>query len=146
MIEWVEQWICIKFCIKLERLLPFPGNYSDDSEGHSYGQLVIGSFITTMRPLLHHISCSFLVKHQITQVTQPPLQLRFGAMWILAFPKTKITFGREQISDHWWDSGKYNETADGNWENCVRSQGAYFERDWGIMVLCTVFLVLYLLQ
>ena len=27
------------------------------------------------------------------------------------------------------------------WENCVRSQGAYFEGDWGIIVLCTIFLV-----
>ena len=25
--------------------------------------------------------------------------------------------------------------------NCVRSQGAYFEGDWGIIVLCTLFLV-----
>ena len=28
-----------------------------DSEGHSYGQLVIGSFITTTRLLMHHVSC-----------------------------------------------------------------------------------------
>ena len=26
-------------------------------------------------------------------------------------------------------------------KNCVRSQGAYFEGDWGVMVLCTMFLV-----
>ena len=24
----------------------------------------------------------------------------------MAFPKTKITFERKEISDHWWDSGK----------------------------------------
>ena len=35
-----------------------------------------------------------------------PLQPRFGALW-LPFPKTKITFEREEISDCWWDSGKY---------------------------------------
>ena len=29
-----------------------------------------------------------------------PLQLRFGALRLLAFPKTKITFEREQIIDH----------------------------------------------
>ena len=40
------------------------------SEGCSYGQLVIGSFITTMCQLM---SCAkFLAKHQITQVTQSP--------------------------------------------------------------------------
>ena len=70
-----------------------------------------------------------------------PLQLRFGTLRLLAFPETKITFEREEISDCWWDSGKYDKAADGNWENCVRSQGAYFEGDWGITVLCTIFLV-----
>ena len=65
-----------------------------------------------------------------------PLQPRFGTLRLLAFPKTKITFEREEIADHRWDSGKYNGAADGNWENCVRSQGACFEGDWGINVLC----------
>ena len=64
---------------------------------------------------------------------------RFGAEWLLA--KTKITFEREEISDCWWDSGKYDRAADGDWENCVRSQGSYFEGDWGIIFLCTMFLV-----
>ena len=31
-----------------------------------------------------------------------------------------------------------------HWENCVRSQGAYFKGDWGIIVLCTLFLVSYI--
>ena len=35
------------------------GNYSDDSEGRSCGQLVIGSFITITCPLMYHILCSF---------------------------------------------------------------------------------------
>ena len=29
------------------------------------------------------------------------------------FPKTDITFERENISDSWWDSGKYSGAADG---------------------------------
>ena len=70
-----------------------------------------------------------------------PLQPRFGSLWHLAFPKTKVTFEREEISNHWWDSGKYDGAADGEWEKCVRSQGAYFEGDWGIIVLCTLFLI-----
>ena len=60
-----------------------------------------------------------------------PLQPRFGTLRLLAFHRTKITFEREKISDHRWDSGKYDRAAEGNWENCVRSQGAYFEGDWG---------------
>ena len=70
-----------------------------------------------------------------------PLQSRYVTLQFLAFPKTKITFEREEISVHWWDSGKYDGAAEGNWENCVRSQGAYFEGDWGVIVLCTMFLV-----
>ena len=70
-----------------------------------------------------------------------PLQPIFGALWLLAFPQTKITFEREEISDHWWDSGNYDGAADGDWENCVRPQGAYIEGDWGVTVLCTMSLV-----
>ena len=69
------------------------------------------------------------------------IQPRFGALRLLAFSKTKITFKREEITDSQWDSGKYNRVADGDWENCVRSQGAYFEGDWGFIVLYTMFLV-----
>ena len=70
-----------------------------------------------------------------------PLQPRFGAQQCLALPKTKITFEREGISDCWWHSEKYDETADGDREYCVRSQGAYFEWDSDVIVLCTMFLV-----
>ena len=70
-----------------------------------------------------------------------PLQPRFGGLQLLAFSKTKITFERGQISGRWWDSGKYDRAADGDLENCVRSQGAYFKWDWAIIVLCTMFLL-----
>ena len=87
-------------------------------------------------------SCAeFLVKHKITQVDSAPLQPRFDALRLRAFPQTKITFEREEISDCQWYSGKYNRAAGGHWENCVRSQGAYFEGDWGVIILCTMFLV-----
>ena len=70
-----------------------------------------------------------------------PLLSRFGILQLLAFPKTKTTFERDEISDHQWNSGKYNGTADENWERYMRSQVGYFEGDWGIIVLCTMFLV-----
>ena len=70
-----------------------------------------------------------------------PEQPRLGALGLLAFPKTKTTFEREEISDCQWDSGKYDGAADGHWENCVRSQGVSFEGDWGVIVLYTMFLV-----
>ena len=92
-----------------------------------------------------HASCLvqrfFLWNIKSPRWLSPPLQPRFGNMWLLAFPKTKIIFEREEILEFWWDSGKSNGTADGNWENCVRSQGVYFEGDWGVTVPCTIFLV-----
>ena len=136
--EWIEQWICIKFCIKLE---------------HSSLKL----FRWFRRPQLwatsdwqlHHndtpahasrLMQGFLAKHQITPVAQLPYSpdLVPGNFWL--FPNTKITFEREEISDHQWDSGKYDGVVDGYWENCVRSQGAHFEGNWGITVRCTMFL------
>ena len=115
------------------------GNYLGDSEGCSYEQLVIGSFFITRDLLMHHVSCRVFWWNIKSLRWLSPLEARFGTLWILAFPKTKITFEREEISDHWWDSWKYNGAADG--ENCVRLQGAFFKGDWGIVVLCTMFLV-----
>ena len=116
-------------------------NYLDDSEGRSYGQLVTGSFITTAHPLMHHDLCRVFWWNVKSPRGLSPLQPRSGALWLLASPKTKTTFEREEISDCRSHSGKYNRAADGDWENCVRSQGAYFEGDWGVIVLCTMFLV-----
>ena len=91
-----------------------------------------------------HASC--LVQRSFGKTSNHPgdsvlLQPRFGELQLLAFPKMKITFERDEISDHQWDSGKYDGVANGNWENCVRSHGAYFEGDWYVIVLCTVILV-----
>ena len=42
-------------------------------------------------------------------------------MQLLAISKTKITFEREEISDHQWGAEKYDGAADGDREICVRS-------------------------
>ena len=47
----LEQQICIKFCVKLEH------SSEETIWMTQLGQLVIGSFITTTRPLIHHVSC-----------------------------------------------------------------------------------------
>ena len=112
-----------------------------DENGYSYGQLVIGSFITTTYPLVQHIWCRIFSRNIKSPRWLSPLQLRFGTLQLLAFPKTKIIFEREEISDCWWGSWKYDGAADGDWENCVRSHGTYLEGDWGIIVLCIMFLV-----
>ena len=64
--------------------------FLDDSEGHSYGQLVIGNFIMTTCPFMHHVSYRvFLVKHQITQVTQPRYSPDLAPCDFWLFPKLK---------------------------------------------------------
>ena len=69
-----------------------------------------------------------------------PLRPRFGTLRFLAFPKTKspLKGKRFQTVNEIQGNGA---AVDGNWENWVRSQGAYFEGDWGVTVLCTMFLV-----
>ena len=86
MTQWAEQRICIKFCVRLEH-----SSTEDwgDSEGCSYGQLGIGSFSTTTHLLVHHVLCSFLVKHQITQVTKPPYSPDLAPWDSWLFPKLK---------------------------------------------------------
>ena len=115
--------------------------YSDDLEGCSAGQTGDWQLYHNLMPA--HVSClmQFFCETSNHPGDSVPLQPRFGALQLLAFPKTKITFEKEEISDHQWDSGKSDGAADGNWENYVRSQSAYHEGDWGIIVLCTVFLV-----
>ena len=139
MTEWVEQTICITFCVKLKHPPQKLSGWFRKLQLQATGDWQLHHDNTPARA-----SClmqSFLTKHQITQMTQLCFSPDMAPWQLLAFAKTRITFEREEISNHWWDSGKYDGAAVGEWEKCVRSQGAYFEGDWGIIVLCTMFLV-----
>ena len=86
---WVEQRICINFCVKLE-LSFLCGNYWDDPEGHSYGQLVISSFITTMHPAhASHLLQRFLAKTSNHPVTLSCYSLSLVPCDFWLFPKLK---------------------------------------------------------
>ena len=129
MTEQVEQQICIKFWVKLE-------HSSLETIGMIQKSAAMGNWWLAALSQQGTLSCitshaEFFGKTSNHPGDSASWQPRFGP---------KITFEREEISDHQWDSGKYNRVADGYWENCVRSQGAYFEGDWGIIVLCTTFL------
>ena len=128
--------------------------YNENS--YSYGQLVTGSFIMTMHLLMHQVSCSFFVKHQITQVTQPLSSPDLAPCDFWLFPKLKspLKGKRFQNTDETQenmmgqlmaiptkDFAESFEQWKRHWQNCVRSQGAYFEGDWGVIVLRTMFLV-----
>ena len=92
--EQIQQWICIAFCIKLE---------------HSSTETIWMTQKAVAMDLHHDIACthashlvqSFLVKRQITQVTQPPYRpdLTPYDFWLF---QNKITFEREEISDNQW--------------------------------------------
>ena len=138
MTEQVEQWIFITFCVKLEHSFVETIQMIQKATATGNGWLAASSWQHTYSCITFHEE--FFCETSNYPGDSAPLQPRFDALWLLAFPKTKITFEKEEISDHQWDSGKYDRAADGDWKNCVRSQGAYFEGDWGILVLCTVFL------
>ena len=139
MTEQVEQRIYIRFCIKLE-----PS--STETIWMIQKAAAMGNWWLAASSQQHTRSCitshaEFFGKTSNHPGDSAPLQPRFGALQLPAFPKTKITFEREEISDCPWGSGKYDGAADGEWENCVRSQGTHFEGDWGVIALCTMFLV-----
>ena len=138
MTEQIEQWNRIKFCIKLEHSSTETIWKSQKATATSNWWLAASS---------QQCACSCSTSYELFGKTSnhpgnsAPLQPRFGSLTLLAFPETKITFERDETSDCQWDSGKYVEAIDDDWENYVRSQGAYFEGGWGIIVLCTMFFV-----
>ena len=110
MTEQVEQWICIKFCIKLE-------HSSTETIWMSWKAAAMGNWLLAASP--QQCACSCITSHAeiFGKTSNHPgdsasLQPRFGALWLWVFPKTKITFEREEISDHCWDSRKYDRAAD----------------------------------
>ena len=117
---------------------------SYNENGRSYGQLVTGSFIMTTLWLMHHILCRVFGETLNHPGDSAPQHLRFGAVRLLAFPKTEITFERKRFQT----TGEIEKNTTGQlmvipakdfaecfeqwkrcWENSVRSQGACFGRD-----------------
>ena len=139
MTEQVEQKICIKFCVKLELSSTETIRMIQKAMTMDLWWLAASSWQCEHSCITSH--AEFFGETSNHPGNSVPLQPRSGALWLLAFPQTKITFEMEETSDHRWDSGKYNRAADGDWENCVRFQHAYFEGDWDVIVLCTMFLV-----
>ena len=103
--EWLEQRICIKFCVELEQSSIETIEKIQKTAGMGNWWLTAssqhtGSRITSRGEFFGEIS-----NHP---GDSDPLQPRFGALRLLSFPKTKITFERKEISDSQWDSGKYD--------------------------------------
>ena len=144
MTEQVKQRICVKFCIKFEY-------FSMETIWMIRKATAMGNWWLTASSQQHTHSCitshaEFFGKTSNHPGDSAPLQPRFGTLQHLAFPKTAIIFETEEISDHPWDSGRYDGAADGGCENCVRSWGAYFEGTEASLSYVQCSCILYLLQ
>ena len=140
MTEGVEQRICIKFCVKLEHSSTETIQMIQKATAISKWWLAALSRQCARSCIIFHVS--FFWQNIKSPRWLSPTTAQIWCPATSGFSHTsKTTFERKEISDHGWDSGKYDGVADGDWENWVRFQGAYFEGDWGIIVLCTLFLV-----
>ena len=87
MTEWVEQWTCIKFCVKLE-------HSSMDTIRMIQKAAAMGNWWLAASSEQHAHSCitshaELLAKHQIAQVTQPPYSPDLAPCNFWIFPKVK---------------------------------------------------------
>ena len=111
MTKKVEQWTCIKFCIKFEHSSRETIWMIQKAAAMGNWWLAASSWQCTCSGIVSHAKIfGETSNHPGDSV---PLQPRSGALWLLAFPKTKNSFEREEISDCWWDSGKYDRAANG---------------------------------
>ena len=140
MTDRVKQQICIKFCIKLEHSSTETIRMIQKAAATGNWWLAASSWQCARSCITHASHAEYFGETSNHPGDSAPLQPWSGALGLLAFPKSKSLL-KGKISDHRWNSGKYDGAADGDGENCMRSQGAYFEGDWGVIVLCTVFLV-----
>ena len=100
--EQVEQWICITFCVKLE--LSSMETIWLIQKDTAMGTWWLAASSGQHALLSTTSGAEFFGKTSNHPGDSVPLQPRYGALLLLAFPKTKITFKRKEISDHHrWD-------------------------------------------
>ena len=139
MTERVEQWICIKFCIKLQLSSMETIQMIQKATAMGNWWLAASPWQCARSCIMSH--AEFLVKQHITQVTQPLSQPRFGALRLLAFPQNKnhtwngrdfrlsVRFRKIQKGS-WWPLGELCEVP-----RCLLWRGLRCH------CLCTMFLV-----
>ena len=127
MTEGVEQQFCIKFCVKLEH--SSMGTIGMTQKAAAMANLCLAAS-SRQRACSCITSCTefFGKTPNHPGDSACPLQLKLAPCDFWFFLKLK-SLEREETSDHRRDSGEYDGVADGVWENCVRSQGTYFEGD-----------------
>ena len=96
MTEWVDQRTCIKLCISLWKL------FGCSFKGHSYGPWWLAASSWQCASSCNTSCVEFFLQNIKSPGDSAPRQPRFGALWLQAFPQTKITFERGEISYHRW--------------------------------------------
>ena len=117
MTEQIEHQICVRFCIKLE-------HSSTETiwmiqKVAAIGNWWLAASSCQQRPSCIMSSAEIFGKTSNHPGDSMPLHPRFSALWLLAFPKTKITFEKEDIqafneipensTGHWCQFGELCE-------------------------------------
>ena len=136
MTKWVEQWICIKFYVRLEHSSVETIQMIQKATAMENWWLAASSPEHTCS----RIMSDFWWNIETPKVTQPHYSPDLVPHDFWLFPKLKSPLKGKRFQTI-NESGKYDGAADGNWENCVRSQSAHFEGDRGVIALCTMFFV-----
>ena len=117
--------------------------YLDDSEGINSGQLVIGSFLTAIHPLMHHVWCRVFWWNIKSPRWLSPATAQIWCPVSSGFSQNEnhLQKGRDfrplmRSRKIWW----------GSWwqlRELCEVPSAYFEGDWGVFsyVQCFVYLV-----
>ena len=137
--EWVEQWICIKFYIKFD--------YSSvETIRMIQKAAAMGSWWLAASSRQCACSCVTSCAEFFGETSNHPgdsdpysPDLVLCNFWL--FPKLKSPLKGKRFQAVNEIQENNDRAADGDWENSVRSQVAYLEGDWGIIVLCTMFLI-----
>ena len=138
MTEQVQQWTCIKFCVKLEHSSIETIWMIQKAIAIGHRLLATSSRQRTRLCITSH--AEFLAKHKITQVIQLPHSPDLAPCDFWLFPKL----------NHLWKGGgfrpsmRFRKILWGNWRwlgELGVAPRCYFEGDWGITVLCIMFLV-----
>ena len=122
MTEQVEERICIKFCVKLEHSSTETIQMDQKAAPMGSWWSVASSWPCTDSYIMSCAECFGETSNHPGDSVPPTAQVCHSAS--SGFSQKLKSPLKGKISDHQWDSGKYDEAADGDWENCVRSQGA----------------------
>ena len=96
--EQVEQWISIKFCIKLEHSSMETIWMIQKAAVMGNWWLVVSSWQGACSCIMTH--AAFFCEIWNHSGDWALLQFRFGALRLMAFPQTKITFEKEEIQEN----------------------------------------------